>query len=678
MPQQRSPGEPRATATLWRLVRYARPYIGILAIALLCAGAYAGARAGRAWLMQPLLDGVIVPASAGGSFDVEDFWGDPVAAIRGDAGDPAPAGDASAETTEGADLEASLDARIRDNLPRIAWAALLIITLLPLAHLGQLYFSQYLLGRVLVDLQQDLCAKLLSLPLRFHHQASRGDVLSRVTNDTQRAHVSLDHLLVDVLQSLVTLVVGSVVLLLISWQLTLFLALVAPIVGGVIALFSRTIRHNAKRRQETQGDLTSRLVQILSGIKVIKAFAAEPAEQAAFADENLRLFRRGMRVVRSRAYARTIVEAINNTIGIAVLLGGAFIVAKQLWGLSAGALGAYVLVMQSTYRPVKDLSKGWTRLVEALPSAERFFELLDAEPTRPDVEEAVSLERIERGVRLSKVSFSYDDAEPALRDVSLKVPAGEVVALVGRTGSGKTTLADLLLRFHDPDAGSIEVDGVDLRRIRRRSWLERIAVVTQDPFLFPGTIRDNIRYGSPDASEDAIREAARVAHVDEFAEALPRGYDTEVGDAGVRLSGGQRQRITIARAILRDPDLLVFDEATSALDAKSERLVQDAIDAMLSGRTVFVIAHRLSTIRHADRIVVLDDGAIAESGTHDELIARQGGLYRELVGMARAESSLRHPANRCARSRVSPAARKGGTHAETGRHAPRNHGERRE
>jgi subfamily B ATP-binding cassette protein MsbA len=619
---------------------YVRPYLGVVLLAIALSAVYAGSRTARAWLLEPVFDQIILPHQKGGErFSFSELRSTLFGRERQaggsspDAGGLSPRGPEAGETpgpppVSDAEREA-VRTQVQQALPRVLLGALLIVLVLPLAHLGQEVASQWVLGRVLVDLQQQLCEKLLALPLRFHHGQARGETLSRVMNDAQKAHQSLDLTFQDVAQSAVGLVVGAIALLLISWQLTLSLLVIAPVVSGVIAAFGRRIRSSAMRRQESQSDVTQRLLQILSGIKVIQAFRAQRGEAEAFARDNLRYFRRNLRVQRNRAYSRSAVEGLNNLNGVAVLFGGVALILGGLFGLTFGALAAFVAVMQSTYGPLRDLTRGWTKLQEAVPSAERFFEILDAEAETPDPPDAVRLAGIRDGIRIAKVSFSYG-REPVLRDVSLDVKRGEMVAIVGATGSGKTTLADLLLRFYDPDAGSIEVDGVDLRRVARDSWLEHVAVVTQEPFLFAGTIRENVAYGRPGASEAELRDAARVAHVDEFLDRLPQGWDTDVGDAGTLLSGGQRQRITIARAVLKNPEVLIFDEATSALDAKSERLVQEAIDGLLSGRTTFVIAHRLSTVRHADKIVVLERGTIAELGSHDALLAR-GGRYAELM-----------------------------------------------
>jgi len=399
------------------------------------------------------------------------------------------------------------------------------------------------------------------------------------------------------------------------------------VIFGVVSLFGQRIRRSAKRRQEQLAEVTQRLVEILGGIKLIKAFRAEKLESEAFARSSHRLFRRAMKVVKNRVLARSLVDLLNHGAAVGVLLVGVGLVMSG-W-ITLGELSAFALVMVTIYKPVKSTAKGWVRLMDAMPSVDRFFEILDIPVEISDAPDAVPLAGVNEEVRMRNVSFSYG-RESVLRDVSFDVRAGEMVAIVGRTGAGKTTLVDLLLRLHDPTSGAVEIDGVNVRQIQRDSLLGHMAVVTQEPFLFDGSIADNIRYGRQNASEAEVLDAARAAHVDEFVERLPDGYDTEVGTAGARLSGGQRQRVTIARAILRDPDILIFDEATSSLDSKSERLVQNAIDALLGGRTAFVIAHRLSTVRRADKIVVIEDGGITQAGTHDQLM-RAGGLYQELV-----------------------------------------------
>jgi len=579
---------PRSRRTVFlRLLQFARPYLGVVAVGMAFAALYSGARYLRAYLFKPLVDDVVM---GGGSIE------------------------------------------------SLAPLVVVVLVALPVGHFGKDYAVEWTLGRILVDIQQALCRKLLALPLSFHHDRSRGDILSRALNDVNRSHRALNIFFSDVAQSVIGVVAGVATLLWISWQLTMASLLVAPVLMGVIAFFGSRIERGARKRQVKLGVVTQRFLQILSGIKVIKAFRAEASEEAGFERDNLKLFRRHLRVVLARVSARSSVEMLNNVMNIGVLLLGFWCVQRGLFGLTAGDVTAFATVLLTTYRPMKLLTKGWTQLQEALPSAQRFLEVLDEDPGVVDAVDAVAIGPLAQGIRFEGVSFSYG-REPVLRDVHLEVRAGKTVALVGRTGSGKTTLVDLLARFHDPDRGRITLDGVDLRRIQRDSLLERIAIVTQEAFLFSGTIRENVCYGRPDASPDELAAAAHAARVDEFVDALPHGWDTDVGELGAKLSGGQRQRITIARALLKNPDVLILDEATSALDAKSERLVQDAIDHLLEGRTAFVIAHRLATIRHADEIVVLEGGAVTHTGSHEELMA-EDGLYQELVALQGAAPSL--------------------------------------
>ena len=356
----------------------------------------------------------------------------------------------------------------------------------------------------------------------------------------------------------------------------------------------------------------------------------DTAEEAAFRRQTARLLRRSMRVTRQRLVSRALVDALNQGLSVGGLALGAWMLLRGAWGLSPGDLVAFFLVANQTYQPLKRLSLAVTGVSEAQAGAARCLALLDARAEEHDAPDAVPLAPGPRHLRVRDVGFGYG-GEPLLRGLSFEMQPGEKVALVGRSGAGKSPVADLLLRFLEPDTGSIEVDGTELRRLRRADWRDRTAVVAQEPFLFDTSILENLRYGRPDATDAEVLAAARAARVDEFARALPDGYDTAVGPAGLRLSGGERQRIAIARALLRDPDLLILDEATSALDAPNEKAVQQALDALLGRhRTTLVIAHRLSTIRRADRILVLEGGRIAQQGSHAELSA-QPGPYRELA-----------------------------------------------
>jgi subfamily B ATP-binding cassette protein MsbA len=611
-----------------RLLRYARRYVPLILFSLLLVLAYSGARYGRAYLAKPLIDEVVLPHGAITAIPKASNWLPkigPFAKHEKAEASPAPA------PSPLSDAERSrLEQQIQGKFLSIVMAAVVVIFAMPLFQFSQDYIVEWVLGRMMIDMKRDLCAKLLALPLRFHQDRRRGDVLARTMQDVSGAHGALALLFGELIQDVVMVCVGLPILFVISWQLALVSLLIGPLLAGVISMFGRRIRNSARRRQEKYADVTQRLLEILSGIKVIKAFRAESLEDKAFRRETRRLFSRSMQVARYRVFARSLIEMLNNMMGVAMLVLGTWLVLRGRFGLTVGDVAAFATVLTTTYKPVKGLAKDWVKLMDAQPAADRFFEVMDTPIGVQDTRHAVQVGALQRGVSISDVCFSYG-REPVLSHVSFEARAGEVVAIVGRTGAGKSTLIDLLMRFYDPDSGKIAFDGIDLRDVERNSLLAQIAVVGQEPFLFDASIRENLRYGRPNATEEQILAAAHAAHVDEFVKQLPDGYDTEVGSVGVRLSGGQRQRVTIARAILRDPSILIFDEATSSLDSKSERYVQDAIDALLGGhRTVFLIAHRLSTIRRADKIVVIENGTVSQMGTHAELI-RAGGLYSELI-----------------------------------------------
>jgi len=601
----------QAMRALRRLLVYAFPYWKLIAVNAICMVLFSIGLNGRAYLIKPLYEDVISKTHLmeGGELKKDLIFKE-----------------ASAE--EARQEQESLRRTIVNNFFKILLVAVALIGIIPLMSFVKGYISAYISGRVLIDIQQDLCRQLLFLPLAYHTKQKKGDVYSRVTNDVRLAQASLGMLLGDLFQAPITLVTGAVLLLVISWQLSLIIALIFPPLLLLIARFGKKIKARSVKRQEKMADRTEILMQIFAGIKVIKAFKMEKHKLDEFWRESLLLFRNMMKVSKVRITSNTLIEIFNNVSYIIIFFAGAYLIIYHGFGLTVAKLLAFLAIATTLYRPVKSLTKAYNTIQDSLVGADRVFEVLDLSPQDPDSPGAFRLDGIREGIDFKGVGFAYDE-EKVLEEIAFSVKAGEMVALVGRTGVGKTTLADLIARFHDPQEGMIEIDGVDLRRISRDSLMDHIAIVTQEPFLFATTIEKNIRYGKLDATQEEIEQAAGAAYIHDFIRSLPQGYATEVGDRGSRLSGGQRQRITIARAILKNPAILILDEATSSLDSKSEQAVQKALDNLLRGRTTFVIAHRLSTVRSADRIVVLEEGRITAIGRHEELVSREG-IYREL------------------------------------------------
>jgi subfamily B ATP-binding cassette protein MsbA len=609
------PARHAAVSQVLRLLSFARPYKFRVILTVVFSLLYAGLITGRAYLVAPLFNDVLAPASV----HAQDVW----ERLTGDEEQP------RISDEEAQEQRARIAEDVRETFWRLVGIGVLLVLLLPVVHWVRDYMGEWVMTRMAVDMQIRLGDKLLRLPLLHHTANRRGDAVARVTNDTIVANRAQSLVFGEAIQegaSLIAALIGSFV---VSWQLALVVVLGGPPLTSVLRIFGKRIRVTARKRQEQITELMQRLLQILGGIRVIKAFDAQELERDVYQREALLYFKRSIKVVRNRVLARSATEFLGQATMVGTVFLGLSALINGWWRLTAGELIAFLAISATAYRPTKNLMRLWTSVQDALPASARIFEVLDLAEETPDRPDARALARVECGIRYRGVHFSYG-REAVLRGVDLEIRAGELVALVGRTGAGKSTLADLLMRFHDPERGSVEIDGIDLRDVRRESLRRLVSMVSQDPFLFDTTLLENIRYGRPDASLDEVIAAARAAHAHEFIEKLPLGYETQAGDIGAQLSGGQRQRVTIARALLRDPQVLIFDEATSALDAKAEQAVQEAIRTLMQGRTVLVIAHRLSTVQRADRIAVLDGGRIVAIGTHDEVLA-QNPLYQELV-----------------------------------------------
>jgi len=492
---------------------------------------------------------------------------------------------------------------------------------------GQAVLMNYIGQRIVMDLRNDLYNHIHRQSLSFFHSHPTGMLMSRITNDVNLIQSAVSEALTSLLKDSFSLVGLVFVIFYRDWQLAIIAAFVFPLTIYPIAKFGNKLRKVATGTQVTLGSLSNLLQETISGIRIVKAFGMEAYEGKRFNRENEELFRLFMKSASIRAVSGPFMEFLGGLGIAAIVFYGGY---QVIQGASTpGTFFSFLTALIMLYEPVKRLTNVNNTIQQGIAGAVRVFEILDLKPDIANREGALDLPRVKGEIRLEEVSFRYEEI-PVLKGIRLAIRPGEIVAFVGSSGAGKTTLANLIPRFYDVTDGKILMDGHDIREITLASLRAQIAMVTQQTILFNDTVRNNIAYGDIRKDDDAIIEAARAANAHHFIEKLPRGYDTVIGEQGVRLSGGERQRLTIARAILKDAPVLILDEATSSLDTESEREVQVAIDNLMRGRTTLVIAHRLSTIQHADRICVLAGGRIVEEGTHEELLLRKEGEYSRL------------------------------------------------
>jgi subfamily B ATP-binding cassette protein MsbA len=563
-----------------RLLRYSRPYAGRIILAVIGSLGVAGVDVATAQLMQPLIDKIVL-------------------------------------------------ARSYTLVNMVPFIIIGLAVFKGASRYVQEYFIKTAGQLIVQDIRNDLYAHSMGLSMKYYVRNSTGKMMSRILNDVGILQRSAADVLVEAVRESFTLVGLTASAFYSDWRLATVAFLVLPLSLLPASMIGRKIKDYTRRSQATLGNLTAVLQESFAGVKVIKAFGTEAYETIRFKAENLSFYKFIRKTLKYDSASAPVIEILAS-LGIA----GVFWYGLQRvisGAISQGELFAFVASVLMMYGPVKRLIKINNSVQKSIGAAERVFEVLDEIPDIKDAQDATVLPRVAGRVDFVDVSFAYDD-DAVLKAVNLHADPGQVVALVGPSGAGKSTLVGLITRFYDPQQGAILVDGVDIRRVTLESLKRNIALVDQETFLFNDSLRNNIRYGCQEASDDEVEAAARMAYAEEFINQIPDGYDSVIGDRGVRLSGGQRQRICIARAILRDAPILILDEATSALDTESEAMVQKALANLMHNRTTFVIAHRLSTVLHADRIVVMEDGRIVDAGTHQQLLGRCD-LYRKLYEM---------------------------------------------
>ncbi|MFO7984032.1 MAG: ABC transporter ATP-binding protein [Desulfuromonadales bacterium] len=563
-----------------RLLEYVKPYKGRLAISIVASVGVAGSDAAAARLVQPFIDRLIVNQEA-------------------------------------------------DLVILVPFFIIGLAVFKGISRYAQEYFIRTCGQLVMQDLRNHVHSHSLSMSMGFFSRTPVGTLMSRILNDVMVMQAAVAEVVVALLRDGITVIALMGVAFYGDWKLAAVAFVVLPLAAGPASHIGKKIKRYSHQGQGAMGILTTALEQGFSGIKVIKAFGSEDREVRDFQRENRSYYNSMRKVIKYDAASSPVMEILS-ALGIAAIVwyGLQRVISG---GMTQGEFASVTAAILFMYTPAKRLSKQYNKIQQAIGAAERVFELLEEKPAIGDKPDAGKMPRAKGEVEFDHVSFAYDD-ESVLHDFSLRAAPGEIVALVGPSGAGKSTVVGLLNRFYDAQKGAVRIDGQDIRDVTMASLKENLALVDQETFLFNDSIYNNILYGRPGATEEEVVEAARKAYADDFISLVPDGYQSEIGDRGLRLSGGQRQRICIARAILRDAPILILDEATSALDTESEAMVQKALANLMEDRTTFVIAHRLSTIMHAEKIVVLEDGRIVQSGRHEELLAA-GGLYKKLYDM---------------------------------------------
>jgi subfamily B ATP-binding cassette protein MsbA len=525
-----------------------------------------------------------------------------------------------------------------DQLNRITLLLLATFLIRSVFTYFQVYALSFVGERIVTDLRKQVYEHLHSLSLRFYAERRVGELISRLSSDVTLIRTALTNNVATVLSQSLTFIGSLVLMLVLNWRLTLFILALAPLVVLSAALFGSRLRRLSTTVQDQLADSNALAEEALSSVRVVKAFNREPYEAGRYGDQIERTFRATMQMTVVRAAFGPLIAFMGfGSLGAILWFGGREVISGRLTG---GELIAFLVYGINISAALGAFTGLYTQLQEALGASRRVFELIDERSDIADLPEAVALPRVLGRISFEDVSFTYAHGEDhVLHNISLEIQPGEVLALVGPSGAGKTTLFNLIPRFYDPSSGRILIDGYDLRQVRQASLRAQIGLVPQETQLFSGTVRQNLHYGNLEATDAELEAAAHAANADEFIERLPQGYDTLVGERGVKLSGGQRQRVAIARAILKDPRLLLLDEATSSLDSESEGLVQEALERLMQDRTTIIIAHRLSTVHRADRIAVLDRGHLVELGSHTELIDLDG-LYARLYRLQFREEVL--------------------------------------